>query len=192
MSSYRKPTCPEWTVLEEQLYDSFPILSMRRSRRLNLRTQQAIDFVLVDGLDWSAVVALTPQHELVLTRQYRHGIDAFTLELPGGCVESGEDPGIAALRELHEETGFSPCPGATLEHLSSMQPNPAMLSNRLHYYLLREVEPTAAQSLDPGENIDVVKIPLREIQAHMLRGEFQHALHYAGIAQVLLRYPELI
>ena len=55
--------------------------------------------------DWASVVAITTSGELVLVRQYRHGIDGPSLETPGGLIDEGEDPAAAARRELLEETG---------------------------------------------------------------------------------------
>src|SRR5258706_26378 len=56
--------------------------------------------------DWVSVVPVTDDGNFVLVRQYRHGIDAPTLEVPGGIIDEGQDPAGAAIRELREENGF--------------------------------------------------------------------------------------
>ena len=56
--------------------------------------------------DFAVVVAVTEQGELVIERQYRHGIEKVIWELPAGAIEPGEDPQEAAKRELLEETGY--------------------------------------------------------------------------------------
>ena len=56
--------------------------------------------------DWVNIIALTPDQHIVLVRQFRFGINAFSLEIPGGMIDAGEDPIVAGLRELREETGF--------------------------------------------------------------------------------------
>src|SRR5436853_4924804 len=72
------------------------------------------DFVVMQSPDWVNVVALTPDGRLVLVRQFRYGIDEFSLEIPGGVMEAGEDPVTAGLRELREETGFTGAPAKLL------------------------------------------------------------------------------
>lgn len=166
-----------WRVLQEQLYEQFRIFNIRKSTRLNPRTQQSVDFFLMNGLDWVNVIALTPQNEVVLVRQYRHGIDDYTIEIPGGCVEHGEDPKISGLRELTEETGYR---AQDAIHLGTLCANPAMQSMRLHVYLATNAVLTAAQDLDPGEDISVFSLPLNEVLEKIKSGEINHALVVAA------------
>jgi len=42
-----------------------------------------------------------------MIEQYRHGSETVILEIPGGCVDPGEEPIKAAERELLEETGYT-------------------------------------------------------------------------------------
>ncbi len=162
-----------WDVLSESTYEDFKIFSLKKSRRVNPRTNATIDFVRIDGLDWSNVIPITSDNQVVLIRQYRHGSDEFTLEIPGGCVEAGEDPALSALRELEEETGYS---SQSIEYLGKIRPNPALLSNYCHLYVARGVTIKGKQQLDDGEDIQVVLKPLDEVFAMVRRGEIAHAM----------------
>src|SRR5664279_4692538 len=102
--------------------------------------------------DWVNVLALTPDHRLVLVRQFRFGVDAFSLEIPGGVMEPDEDPVAAGLRELREETGFT---GRGARLLGSVHPNPAIQSNRCHIVLVEEAVRTEALEWDADEEIEV-------------------------------------
>jgi ADP-ribose pyrophosphatase len=96
------------------------------------------------------VLALTPDHRLVLVRQFRFGIDGFSLEIPGGVMEAGEDPLEAGLRELREETGFA---GGVARLLGSVHPNPAIQSQSLPLCARGRRRATAALEWDPDEEI---------------------------------------
>ncbi|XP_023710911.1 ADP-sugar pyrophosphatase [Cryptotermes secundus] len=43
---------------------------------------------------------------IVLVKQYRPALKAYTIEMPAGPVEENESPDVAAMRELNEATGF--------------------------------------------------------------------------------------
>jgi ADP-ribose pyrophosphatase len=131
------------------------------------------DFVVVRAPDWVNVIALTPDGRLVLVRQFRFGTDAFSLEIPGGVMEAGEDPVAAGLRELREETGFT---GARARLLGSVNPNPAIQSNRCHLVLVEDAARTAALEWDENEEIEVTTLPVDEVLALARSGGITHSL----------------
>ena len=177
-----------WKVQSEHAYECFPIFTPKRSERINPRSGKIHAFFLIDGLDWANIIALTPKNEVVLVRQYRHGGDVMTTELPGGCVEKNEDPGASAQRELSEETGYS-C--SSITHLGTLFPNPALMSIRQSVYIGRDAVCSGGQELDPGEDIEVLTVPLSEALAMVRRGEIAHALMVAAFGLLTLNHPEL-
>jgi len=64
-----------------------------------------IDF---EGREAVAVLAITADKKVLVARQFRTGPEMVMDELPGGFVDAGETPDVAAARELHEETGYEP------------------------------------------------------------------------------------
>ncbi len=131
------------------------------------------DFVVMQAPDWVNVVALTPDGRLVLVRQFRYGIDEFSLEIPGGVMEAGEDPVAAGLRELREETGFT---GAPAKLLGSVHPNPAIQSNHCHFVFVEQAVQSHALEWDTDEEIEVTTLPVDEVLARARAGGVTHGL----------------
>jgi ADP-ribose pyrophosphatase len=131
------------------------------------------DFVVINAPDWVNVVALTPEHHLVLVRQFRYGIDDFSLEIPGGIIDAGEDPIAAGWRELREETGYV---GTSGRRLGSVHPNPAMQNNRCHLLLVENAQRTAKLDWDPDEELEITTRPVDEVYALACRGGITNAM----------------
>ena len=89
-----------WKVLETSYFRP-----RFRIDKCELSNGHLLDATILEFRSWANVVALTKDAEVVLVRQYRHGVCESLLEFPGGVVEDGEDPPDGAKRELLEETG---------------------------------------------------------------------------------------
>jgi 8-oxo-dGTP pyrophosphatase MutT (NUDIX family) len=128
---------------------------------------------VIDAPDWVNVIPLTDRQSVVMIRQYRHGTDEVTLEIPGGMVDPEDaDAAAAARRELAEETGYQ---AGVLHHLGTIAPNPAIQSNHCHSFLATALRP-GPQRLEGSEQIEVVEVPLAEVPQLIARGEVSHAL----------------
>lgn len=133
--------------------------------------------------DWVNVVPLLPDGRVVLIRQWRYGVAAPTLEIPGGMVE-GEDPRRAAERELLEETGYR---AASWERLGELHPNPAFIANRLVIWLATGLERVGEPEGDGEEEITVETAPLEEIPRLVAEGAITHSLVVAAFYLLSLR-----
>lgn len=131
------------------------------------------DFVVAHPPDWVNVLALTPDHRLVLVRQFRFGVDDFALEIPGGVIDHGEDPLVAGPRELREETGYSGLPALLL---GGVRPNPAFMSNRCHIVLVEQAVAAGPTAWDHDEEIEVLTLPVGEVLALARNGGITHSL----------------
>jgi len=136
------------------------------------------DFVVIDSLDWVNVVALTPNGSIVLVRQFRFGTDDFSLEIPGGIVEPGEDPIAAGVRELREETGYA---GRSARVLAVVNPNPAVQRNRCHLILVEGAVKDSAVEWDDDEEIAVGEAPVADVLAWARSGKITHSLVLCGL-----------
>ena len=135
--------------------------------------------------DWVNVIPLLPGGEVVLVRQWRYGIAAPTLEIPGGMVE-GESERAAAERELLEEAGYV---ARSWHRLGEVHPNPAFLTNRCGTWLATDLERVGPPEGDGEEEIEVLFRPLAAIPHLIASGEITHALVIAAFYH-LDRQPE--
>ncbi|MBK8099010.1 MAG: NUDIX hydrolase [Planctomycetes bacterium] len=169
-----------WQRLGDESLVRYKVFDVVRSRRRSPRTGVDIGFFLIRTPDWVNIVATTTDDRLILVRQYRHGTEQVSLEIPGGLIDPHErNPIDAAARELREETGYEP---THIELLGVMTPNPAIFTNRCHTFLATGCRRVGDLQMDPGEDIEVVTVPVAEIDARIRAGEIDHALVLAGLA----------
>ena len=95
-----------WKILDETTVIKDSWIDMRASTCQLPGGMDIAPFYVNHLPDFAVVVAVTPEHKVILVRQYRHGVEKVLLELPAGCIEPGEDPKDGAARELLEETGY--------------------------------------------------------------------------------------
>ena len=145
-----------WEVLSSRLDRSYRVFHLRTDHARSPRTGESHDFFILESTDWVNVIPLTPDNEVVLIRQYRHGIRDNTLEIPGGLIEPEDTPEQAARRELAEETGYE---AGGMTYLGYVHPNPAILNNRCHTFLARDVVRNGDQDQDDKEDIEVLRRP---------------------------------
>ena len=116
----------------------------------------------------SAVIALLPDEQIILVRQYRYPVGQVTLEIPAGKLDKvGEDPLECAKRELSEETGYK---AEKFWKLTTIATTVGFTNEYIHLYaasglIAGEMHP------DADEFINVVKIPLKEAVQMVERGE---------------------
>lgn len=170
-----------WKRLRSARRGDYRIFSVREDWWSHPDKPGERSYFVIESPDWCNVVAVTPDDEVVLIRQMRPGVGAVRLEIPGGVIDPGEDPAVAAARELREETGYE---GAAPVRLCTTEPNPATHQNRCHSFLIRDARPTGARDLDHDELIEVLKVPVNELGDLIEREELPHAL----LQLPLLRY----
>ena len=172
-------TLQPWEHLREEPLVRYKVFDVHKAVRRSPRNGVDIGFFLVRTWDWVNVVALTERDELLLVRQYRHGTQEFTLEIPGGIVHGADEPpALAAARELREETGYE---AARLTPLGVVRPNPAILTNRCHTFLATGCRRVGDLQQDAGEDMELLAVPLADVDAMVLRGEIDHALVLAAL-----------
>lgn len=143
------------------------------------------NFTVIDCADWVIVVPVLESaagRRFLMVRQWRHGSRELSLEFPGGVIENGESPEAGAARELEEETAYR---ARRLTKLGTMCPNPAIMSNHVHFYLAKDLTPLSRQNLDEDEFVDAELIDEKEVLSGMGNPPYVHALTAAALGLYL-------
>jgi len=139
-----------------------------------------------------AVVALDSEGRILLVRQWRSPAGRALLEIPAGTLErdeggdTREDPDLAAVRELEEETGMR---AGRWERLARFWTAPGFATELMHLYLATGLVPASGERLGPDEDetLELVRLPWSEAVAAAERGEIVDAKTLIGILLVARR-----
>ena len=167
----------KWTKIESKQLADYRIFSVRQDTSQSPRTGQQHNFFVLDSPNWVNIIALTPEQNVVLVHQFRHGTESLCLEIPGGMVDKGEEPLVAAVRELREETGYE---AEEWHHIGMSEPNPAFLNNRCDTFLALNACRVSETHFDSSEDIAVEEVPIANIPHMIQSGQISHAIIIAA------------
>jgi 8-oxo-dGTP pyrophosphatase MutT (NUDIX family) len=152
----------------------FRIFTIRSDRSISPRTGKEHEFFVIDCADWVNVVAVTPDRQLVMIEQFRHGSNTVELEIPGGIIDAKDaSPMAAGIRELREETGYE---GGQPRMIGKIFPNPAIMSNTCHTLLVENSALKHPVEWDHGEDIITRLVPIADIPGLIATGKIRHSL----------------
>jgi ADP-ribose pyrophosphatase len=162
MSNYDEKELEPFLLSEEKTVFQCSIFHVKEKKAQTQDKVYSLNVYTLDCANWVNVVPVTASGQVVLVEQHRFGTDSFTLEVPGGAVNFGEnDATIAAIRELEEETGLT---SQRILALAGYSPNAAILNNKVTYFIAFDVQPLQVPVAhnDPFENIKLHLIEFKE------------------------------
>jgi len=142
-------------------------------------------FTVIDATDWVIVIPVleTPDgKKFVMVWQWRHGSRSLSLEFPGGVFEPGEEPWDAAAREMLEETGYS---SGVLRKLGEFSSNPAIMSNKTHFFIAEDLVDTGKRKLDLDEYIETELVDVASVVRGMGKPPYIHSLMGSAVSLYL-------
>ena len=113
------------------------------------------------------IAALTKKGTVLVNKEFRAGPNKVCMDLPGGYIDPGEEPKIAALRELKEETGYEP---ESITHAMSYATS-GYSTGREHVFIALGCTKLHEQKLDPTEIVESMEMPVEDFKKHLLKGD---------------------
>ena len=166
------------------------VLDQGKYLKVELHTVELPDGTLVPDWPWvitpdfALVVAVTPQRRFLCFRQTKYSIEGLSLAPPGGYLDAGEDPLIAAQRELLEETGYT---APHWEHLGSFPVDGNRGGGIAHMYLAQGATFVAERDADDLESQELLLLSEDEISQALDAGEFRVLPWVTAVALALRR-----
>lgn len=117
------------------------------------------------------IAALKDNNNILAVKQFRYPLKQTLIELPAGKLEKGEDPDLAAARELEEETGYKAKNWASLGYIYT---SPGYSNEKLYLYLAKDLE-FVGEHPDEGEILKTYEFPLDEFINKIKNGEITDA-----------------
>lgn len=183
-----KKILKKWVLLEEDDISPshwFPLFK----HKVKLPNGKIVDdYYLSKVGDVVMILPITNNKEIVFVRQYKHGADDFVIELPAGRVKNSIDVIENARLELEEETGYR---SDKFIPLGILYGEPSKDTYKVHGYLVTDLNKRFSQKLDENEEIEVLQVPIGNIDKMIKNGEICSPDTIAFLKLAQLKFPSL-
>lgn len=167
-----------WSVKASKYILKTPWVNIRADDCITVSGVSVSPYYLLELPDFVHVLAFTQDECIVFVKQYRHGLNDVSIELPGGYMDQNDaSPAATAARELREETGFS---SKSLNHLITLSIDPARYTNKVHFFCAYDLA-AGRTDLDLSENIELLLVPRDEALKLASTGGIVDAAHAAAV-----------
>ncbi len=184
----QKPsTARVWETLAAETVYSDEWLTLEHEHVRLPNGYEILAYNVIVERDFCQIIGITPNFEIPLVRQYKHGAQREVLEFPAGLVDMGEDPSETAVREFREETGYA---GDAPVLMGRLLTNPTRSRNWGYHFLIRNAWPADDPAPELTEDIAVEVVPLAEVTRRIQAGAIADVSSLAGYALVRAALPD--
>ena len=168
-----------WTVTKSATVFEDRWIKVRADDCVTSDGHEIKPFYILEYSDWVNIVAITRDRKVILVRQYRHGVGGITLGLPAGTLDRTDtNPSAGGARELLEETGYR---SDDIRLVTTLSPNAATHSNRLHVVLALDAYFAKEPAKDPSEIVEVELLSIGEAVEQAASGGIIQATQVAAL-----------
>lgn len=152
-------------TVERQVVFEGVVVTVRQDRA-QLPNGRIVGREVVEHPGGVAVLPLHRDGTVDVVRQFRYPFQKVVTELPAGKLDRGEEPRLAALRELQEEVGVIP---GELIDLGCLYVSPGISNEVLHMYLARDLRQGACHP-DEDEFLEGDRVPFEDLLGQVMSG----------------------
>lgn len=168
-----------WKVVSREYLWRRPWLTVRKECVELPSGNRIPEYYVLEYPEWVNILAITRDKQLVMIRQWRHGLGRADFELPAGvCEREDASPLESARRELAEETGYG---GGQWEEFMVVSANPSTHTNLTHCFLATDVEMTSDPHPEATEDLSVHLLDPEQVKRLLLSDKIKQALHAAPL-----------
>lgn len=177
-----KDNLPEKTVSTKDIYTG-KIICVKVST-VEIKDQRYSQREIVTHPGGACIAAVNENNKIILVKQFRKAIEEFTIELPAGKLELGEEPKDCIKRELKEETGYVL---TELRMIYQMYPSPGISNEKLYMYFGKVMLKDSPKDLD-DEIHEVLEVTIDEALNMVKSGQISDAKTINGIYWLKVNY----
>lgn len=148
----------------------------------NPRTNQILYREHVLAGHAAVILPETDNGEFIMIKEPRTPIGKTVIAFPAGMIEDGESEEEGAIRELEEETGYR---ASSIKKLREVYPAIGYSNERVNIFLAKDLVKTQ-RHLDETEDIEVIKIPIKEIKEMLDKQEILTSSEQIGLLHYFL------